>query len=163
MTALPSFPVDPGTLDAIADTIHDPADGPTLDELLELLSGWTPAGEDTMHDGTMIVDTGPLYSREDVILALITEVRALRRPEPEHDSPTGQCSDNCPACFGVDLHANVDEVRARVDAIIAHGDPEVQHGREDDLLFDVVKTYAPPAIYAEVARLAAADFPRWCS
>lgn len=165
MPELPPFPVDPGTLDAIEGALHGPNHpafpGCTIDEVLELLSGWTPAGDETVHDGAVHVDTGPLYSREDVILALIQEVRALRRPEPEHDSPTGQCSDNCPACFGVNPGVAADEVRTRADRIIAHGDPEWQHHREDELLYDLVKTYAPPAVYAEVTRLADADFDRW--
>ncbi len=77
---LPAFPVDPGTLDAIEEAVHATYDSRTntLDELLELLSGWTPEGQETVHDGAVHVDTGPLYSREDVILALITEVRRLR-------------------------------------------------------------------------------------
>lgn len=80
---LPDFPVDPGTLDAIEEAVHATYDSTTntLDELLELLSGWTPAGEETVHDGARVVDTGPLYSREDVILALITAVRKLRGGE----------------------------------------------------------------------------------
>lgn len=99
MTALPSFPVDPGTLDAIEEAIgqHVTDDRATatattdditaaetatpivgLDALLEHISGWTPAGTETIHRGGLIVDVGPLYSREDVILALIAEVRRLR-------------------------------------------------------------------------------------
>ncbi|KXP00883.1 hypothetical protein [Tsukamurella pseudospumae] len=80
MTALPPFPVDPGTLDAIEEAVHATYDSTTntLDELLELLSRWTPEGDETIHDGAVHVDVGPLYSREDVILALITEVRELR-------------------------------------------------------------------------------------
>lgn len=83
MTALPSFPVDPGTLDAIQDTIIEPADGPTLDELLELLAGYTGESQgetfiDFAGQEVIAADVGRLYSREDVILALIEEVRVLR-------------------------------------------------------------------------------------
>lgn len=97
---LPDFPVDPGTLDAIEEAIgyavpddratatattDDVTDAETaypaavgLDGLLELVSGWTPDGDKTIHRGGVIVDVGPLFSREDVILALIQEVRELR-------------------------------------------------------------------------------------
>lgn len=81
MTTLPSFPVDPGTLVALEGAItEDPELGVGLDELLELLAGWTPGdAPDTIHEtGTRAVDVPALYSREDVILALITEVRQLR-------------------------------------------------------------------------------------
>lgn len=102
---LPAFPTDPGTLDAIEDAVYQHPGSthitamPTLDELLELLSGWTPEGDETVHDGARIVDTGPLYSREDVILALITEVRELRaRPARREHWVSGQHAPNCPGC-----------------------------------------------------------------
>lgn len=81
MPELPPFPVDPGTLVALEGAIReDPELGVGLDELLELLAGWTPGdAPDTIHEtGTRAVDVPALYSREDVILALITEVRTLR-------------------------------------------------------------------------------------
>lgn len=58
---------------------------------------------------------------------------------------------------------NAAEVTARVDAIIAADDSERQHQAEDQLLHDVVATYAPAGIRAEIDRLAAADFERWCA
>lgn len=81
MPELRAFPTDPGTLIALEGAItEDPELGVGLDELLELLAGWTPGdAPDTVHEtGTRSVDVPPLYSREDVILALIREVRRLR-------------------------------------------------------------------------------------
>ena len=108
MTALPAFPVDPGTLDAIEEAIgytvtderaaatRESADAPhgtrlpitegevdadpNLDDLLEHLSGYVEeAGVEGEPQSGIVVHTIPtVYSREDVILALITEVRELR-------------------------------------------------------------------------------------
>lgn len=96
---LPPFPVDPVTLDAIEAAIgaavpddraaataitDDVTDAETanpivgLDALLELFSAYTGGGTVDDDNGCHIVHIGPLYSREDVILALITEVRRLR-------------------------------------------------------------------------------------
>lgn len=78
---LPDFPVDPGTLDAIEGALTQ--DGTTIDRVLELLSGYDGAGEETVRGGLAVTYVaGRLYSREDALLALIREVRALRRRIP---------------------------------------------------------------------------------
>ncbi|QDB74747.1 hypothetical protein SEA_BARB_71 [Gordonia phage Barb] len=57
------------------------------------------------------------------------------------------------------------ELADEVDAIIETGkrDPEDAHGREDSLLRRMVRAYAPAWVNAELDRLAAADFDRWCA
>ena len=61
----------------------------------------------------------------------------------------------------------VDEVRAEVDRIIdgytKTWDDETAHSDEDALLGRLVRAYCPPEIVAEVERLGAADFQRWCA
>lgn len=51
----------------------------------------------------------------------------------------------------------------RVNAIIGADDDEAQHSLEDALLGELVREYAPEWAVAEVERLAAADFDRWCA
>ena len=108
MTALPPFPVDPGTLDAIEEALNTAVPDeracatresaaaphgtqlpitagevdahPNLDDLLEHLSGYVEeAGvEGEPQSGIVMHSIPTVYNRDDVILALITEVRQLR-------------------------------------------------------------------------------------
>lgn len=59
---------------------------------------------------------------------------------------------------------NQKELAEKVDKIIASGnDPEMAHAREDDLHLALIETFCPKWAIKEVARLADADFPRWCA
>lgn len=108
MPELPPFPVDPGTLDAIEEALstavaderaaatRESADAPhgtklpitegevdadpNLDDLLEHLSGYVEeAGvEGEPQSGIVMHSIPTVYNRDDVILALIREVRRLR-------------------------------------------------------------------------------------
>ena len=53
------------------------------------------------------------------------------------------------------------EMRDRVDMIIALADPEEAHSQEDALYAVMLAIWCPPELYAEVKRLKEADFPRW--
>ncbi len=56
-----------------------------------------------------------------------------------------------------------DELRQRVNAIIATGDydDEEAHRAEDELNLDLIDQFCPPWVVREVGRLLAADFCRW--
>ena len=112
MTGLPAFPVDPGTLDAIEEALNtavpderaaatrestDAPHGtkppitegevdadPNLEDLLEHLSGYVEGAgvEGEPQSGIVMHSIPTVYNRDDVILALIREVRALRRRIP---------------------------------------------------------------------------------
>lgn len=59
---------------------------------------------------------------------------------------------------------NRDELTRRVDAVIAAaGDDEVAHAMEDVLHLDVIRALCPEWAQAEVARLSATSFARWCA
>lgn len=60
---------------------------------------------------------------------------------------------------------DIDDLATEVDTILTLGatDPEAAHGREDHLLRHLASVYAPPWVQAELTRLEAADFPRWCA
>lgn len=90
MVTLPPFPVDDGTLDLLWRAMHPgpEADRSSMGDLLRLMSEL--GGSDTeavaeVHDdgsdgGTSIVSMrDPHYHDHDVIAALVTEVRRLRR------------------------------------------------------------------------------------
>lgn len=55
------------------------------------------------------------------------------------------------------------ELRDRVNTILAMQDDEAQHGYEDDLRIKVIREHCPAWVVAEIERLAAADFERWCA
>ncbi|TWS23177.1 hypothetical protein FK268_12720 [Tsukamurella sputi] len=98
MTALPPFPVDPGTLDAIEEALRysvsdeRAAATATTDDITEAeIAGHALTLDDVLQQAAdrhvdltnvdrerPVVDVPPLYSRDVVILALITEVRRLR-------------------------------------------------------------------------------------
>lgn len=90
---LPPFPVDPDTLDLIERAMSP---DPDLDEtttslaaVLDLLSemgGSDPSAADVIDEGDellgrpqIVVHRDPFYSHHDLILALIAEVRRLRK------------------------------------------------------------------------------------
>ena len=58
-----------------------------------------------------------------------------------------------------------DELKTRVDQIIKVGahDDEAAHAVEDVLHRELIATYCPKWVVAEVDRLSAADFDRWCA
>lgn len=56
---------------------------------------------------------------------------------------------------------NRDELKQRVDAIVALERDEVQHEMEDDLHRDVIGEFCPEWVKDEIHRLNAADFCRW--
>ena len=57
-----------------------------------------------------------------------------------------------------------DELKAAVDAIIKIAcDNEVAHSREDDLHRELIKQFCPEWVKAEIERLSAAEFERWCA
>lgn len=85
------FPVDDLTLSALEhalDAAYEVDDEGThtvvgaefnLTQLLDFLSGYDPADTASLH-GNVSEHTQPLYTRDDVIRALIAEVRRLRNP-----------------------------------------------------------------------------------
>ncbi|MDJ0454377.1 hypothetical protein [Gordonia amicalis] len=50
-----------------------------------------------------------------------------------------------------------------VDLIISDNDDEAQHANEDELHLALIRRFCPDWVVAEVDRLAAADFERWCA
>jgi hypothetical protein len=57
-----------------------------------------------------------------------------------------------------------EELRQRVDAVIAKSDDdEAAHGMEDDLYLEIMDAFCPDWVRAEVTRLCAAPFNRWCA
>lgn len=57
-----------------------------------------------------------------------------------------------------------EELKDRVDTIIAiSSDDEAAHSEEDNLHLDVIKAFCPDWVVAEIERLSAADFNRWCA
>lgn len=88
---LPPFPVDDGTLDLLWSAMHpDPTvfDMSSLGNFLvfmsELGGSDTEAVEEVVNDGSnggpaMLKMRDPQYHEHDVISALITEIRRLRR------------------------------------------------------------------------------------
>ncbi len=54
-----------------------------------------------------------------------------------------------------------DELKQRVDMIIADGDSEAQHSMEDDLHLDLLHDFCPKWAWNEIQRLSAASFSRW--
>lgn len=88
---LPSFPVDEGTLNVILDSLdrgyigndanHEPirAVGTfRLDDVLRLLSGYQPSADPDVAE--------LLFCRDDIIAALIHEIRSLRAHNTEETS-----------------------------------------------------------------------------
>ena len=56
-----------------------------------------------------------------------------------------------------------EELRKRVDAIIAKSyDDERAHSMEDDLYVFLIYLFCPDWVKAEIKRLNAANFSRWC-
>ena len=59
-----------------------------------------------------------------------------------------------------------DELRRKVDDIIhmgEHVDAEQGHGDEDDLHLTLIREFCPDWVVAEIDRLHASNFPRWCA
>ena len=57
---------------------------------------------------------------------------------------------------------NPEELAARVNSVIDQsGDDEAAHAMEDDLHLDIIRSFTPNWVQAEVARLCAAPFNRW--
>lgn len=55
-----------------------------------------------------------------------------------------------------------DELKQRVDAVIAESDDdEAAHSMEDALHLDVIRAFCPDWAQAEIERLSKADFCRW--
>lgn len=90
-TRLPPFPLDDSMLGQIEHCLdHGRADNdePTLSRLLDFLSGYDPSKSVRVGEGDPMglgVESaaiyeypGPLYHRDDLIRALIAEVRRLR-------------------------------------------------------------------------------------
>lgn len=90
---LPPFPVDPSTLDLIETALHP---GPTsqtssvgqLCDLYSALAGSDLDAVDHVSDGGVRVMRDPHYHPNDIIDALLAEVRRLRaHPDPPGGSP----------------------------------------------------------------------------
>lgn len=59
---------------------------------------------------------------------------------------------------------NQDELKHRVDAVIAKADDdEAAHGMEDQLHLDVIREFCPEWVQAEIKRLTETYFCRWCA
>lgn len=58
-----------------------------------------------------------------------------------------------------------EELTSRVNRIIDRDiyDDEAQHADEDSLHLDLIKAFCPEWVIAEVDRLSAANFERWCA
>lgn len=55
-------------------------------------------------------------------------------------------------------------IEDRVNEILACADdPEAAHTMEDDLIWSIAIACAPQEDVAQLSRLRAADFPRWCA
>lgn len=58
----------------------------------------------------------------------------------------------------------LEELKNKIDTIISYGvDPEAAHSAEDDLHLEVIEKFCPEWVVAEIKRLSAADFARWCA
>lgn len=89
-STLPSFPVDDATLLAVEHALGGSLtveDGQpilvgadySLWDLLEFLSGYDPDKSVPIGDGVYEYVGGPIYHPDDVIRALVAEVRRLRK------------------------------------------------------------------------------------
>lgn len=59
---------------------------------------------------------------------------------------------------------NPEELKRRVDAIIAKSDDdEMAHSDEDELHLRVIKEFCPDWVQAEIDRLTNTFFCRWCA
>lgn len=57
-----------------------------------------------------------------------------------------------------------EQLKDRVIEVLAlTRDPEAAHSAEDKLHRDVIKAFCPEWVVAEIDRLSAADFKRWCA
>jgi len=81
---LPPFPVDDGTLDLLWTALHpDPAvsERSSVSDLLRMfeeMAGADPTAVEYITDSGLHMMRDPTYHPNDVIAALITEVRRLR-------------------------------------------------------------------------------------
>lgn len=75
-----TFPTDDTTLDLLWLSLNPPADSErtSLWDLLDMMSGCTPGMETRTDDPDVFENLHPSYHPNDVIAALITEVRRLR-------------------------------------------------------------------------------------
>ena len=74
MDDLPPFPVDPETLDLLEASL----DAGSLWGTLDLLSGYDETQVRPLADDVVEYVGGPLYHPDDVLRALMAEVRRLR-------------------------------------------------------------------------------------
>lgn len=56
------------------------------------------------------------------------------------------------------------ELKDKVDRVIGMaGDDEIAHSEEDNLHLEIIESFCPEWVKAEVKRLSEADFARWCA
>jgi hypothetical protein len=58
---------------------------------------------------------------------------------------------------------NPDELKQRVDAILAMDNDEAMHSAEDHLHTVLIQAFCPAWVQAEIDRLSKADFSHWCA